>query len=206
MVKDSEKIILLLVASITFGFFWLNLKQQPIKITSKNNPSLNVSLPTAKHAQPVPKYISPTPLPILQAKENLNIRMKSENVIVFVPQGAAYKTDFEWEIHIYPTQDLSIDMCWGCQPISLFGICGESYGMGGEGLCKSEKIVLGNLEMEQHYFEKNRKFAFIAGPYGKSLDVLKSTFIGIKTSNNHYPTDSEKLILDEIISKITIGR
>ena len=204
--KYSEKLILLFVTFTAFGFFWINLRQQPIKVAFKNNPFSITPTQKVKPAKPVSKYISPTPLPLLQAKENLKIRMESENIVVFVPDGATYKTDFEWEMHIYPTQNLIIEMCWGCQPISLFGICGEGYGMGGEGICKSEKITLGNLEMVQHYFTDDRKFAFIAGPYGKNNDTLKSTFIGIKTSNNQYPTDSEKQILNKIISSITVGK
>jgi hypothetical protein len=93
-------------------------------------------------------------------------------------------------------------MCWGCQPIGTFAVCGESYGMSGKGLCESKPILIGDWEMEQHYFKKTNLFAFIAGPSGNSLGRSGSDFISVTTNNHQYPTSSEIKLVEEVLSGI----
>lgn len=93
-------------------------------------------------------------------------------------------------------------MCWGCQPISTFAVCGESYGMTGKGNCTQIETKIGKWTLHQHVYTDNKRFAFMEGNGVDNSDTGLD-FVSIKTKNNSVPTDQEKQIIDKILSSLT---
>ena len=150
---------------------------------------------------------TPQPGPVMSklisVQKDTYVLIQSKNTRVLVPAGSAYQTDYEWQISIYPTKNLIYSMCWGCQPIGDFSVCGESYGITGEGNCDMQKISLSDWTLDQYSFTDTKKFAFIAVDGTDNPGKSAIDYASVHTVNKQYPTLAEKQIIQKILSGIS---
>jgi hypothetical protein len=168
--------------------------------------TINNSQTTTPQTQPAnvseQKEIS-TDKEVSKIEKDTPIFLTKCNAGMTIPKDATYKvTAGGWAVDIQLSNNVNVSMCTGCQPTELFQMCGPSYGMSGEGICESEKVNLGGIEMQKHiYKNKSAGMAFISGNI--SGDQKGSLFMGITTSNNKNITKDEETLIDKLIKSIS---
>ncbi|MCL4377289.1 MAG: hypothetical protein M1409_02725 [Actinobacteria bacterium] len=114
-----------------------------------------------------------------------------------IPKGASYQIDANgWGINIRLSPNILIEMCAGCQQISLFNKCGQGYGMSGEGICSVRKITLSNIVMNANVLKNDPNYVmFIDGQIGPLS-------IGIETNNKKLLTYDEEATVNKLLTTI----
>ena len=140
---------------------------------------------------------SPTPLPLLYTQTLKVINLDEGSYSITIPAGSAYKTDGQFPLYIYPTSNLVIEVCYGCQSFNSQTYCGDDFASDSPRNCTSSPVIISGIKMEAYYLKKNNQLAFIEGPYYSGLD-----FYTIRTVNQNPLTQSETQIISAMLSTI----